>query len=439
MAAAPGSTVMPFDYAATFELTGRPGNTVQSVINIAPDSLFVAVGISYGLEERPERAVTLIAPAVGPPPPPPPPPIPATAPANLTLAQFPALALIDGFRISPLLESLALGANLQLNSEALPGELLQRLFERIAAPGAVSFLLSMVDTSSGRELQDEPVHNLASIGSADGERPFRRLARPIPFPPRSTIRLQVTEQSPLNDSARATIGTLFVVLWGYKIETTACPEPVVRALGAGRRVGPAPGGRSIPFDYVTRFRLTGRPGNEVVDEIAIEAGGYLATSIGYGLMVEESGVTLRDPSGDPLPDPVDLQMLALRFFPPDALLDGIRIRQDLVRFAFQNDGALSTETPLDVAQRLFVRLNQPDSVSFRYRMFDSGTGRELQNLPIFNIAGLGAADGDRPFRALARPLRFQPGSTLRINITERLGRGTLFIVFQGYRSAAVSA
>jgi hypothetical protein len=232
---------------------------------------------------------------------------------------------------------------------------------------------------------------------------------------------------------------LFVVLWGYKIETTACPEPVVRALGAGRSGGPPLGGRSIPFDYVTRFRLTGRPGNEVIDEIAVEADGYLATSIGYGLKVEESGVTLRDPNGDPMPDPVDLQTLALRFFPPDALLDGIRIRQDLIRFAFQNDGALSADTPLDVAQRLFVRLNQPQAVSFRYRIFDSGTGRELQNVPIFNIAGLGAADGDRPFRALARPLHFQPGSTLRINVTERLGRGELFIVFQGYRAAAVSA
>jgi hypothetical protein len=37
--------VMPYDYGATFPITGRLGNVVQSVINTAPDSLFVAVAV----------------------------------------------------------------------------------------------------------------------------------------------------------------------------------------------------------------------------------------------------------------------------------------------------------------------------------------------------------------------------------------------------------
>jgi len=432
--ALPGAAV-PFDYAATFELTGRPGNTVQSVINITPDGVFVAVAIGYGFEERRERPVTLVDQG---------PPLAAGPVGDLRLAQFPQVALIDGLRISPRFESLALTPEdprrpRAFSPDALSPEQLQRLFERFAASGDVSFLLSMVDTSSGRELQDDPVHNLASLGSPDGKRPFRRLARPIPFLPRSTIRLQITEQAPISDGGVPTIGTLFVVLYGYKIETAACPEPAVRALNLRAGQVRPPAGRAIPFDYVTRFQLTGRPGNEVVDELAIEAGGYLATSIGYGLMLEETAVTLRTPNGQPLPNPINLQTLQLQFFSPDALLDGIRMRSDLVRFAFDNNGNLSTATPLDIAQRLFVRLNRSETVSFRYRMFDSGTGRELQNVPIFNIAGLGAADGDRPFKQLARPLLFQPGSTLRVNVTERFGRGTLFIVFQGYRSAARGA
>jgi hypothetical protein len=69
---------------------------------------------------------------------------------------------------------------------------------------------------------------------------------------------------------------------------------------------------------------------------------------------------------------------------------------------------------------------------------DSGSGRELQNQPIHNIAGLGSADGDRPFRPFARPAYFAPRSTIRIEV-EEVSEGSLFrdaqlfIVLQGYK------
>ncbi|HEU0253024.1 MAG TPA: hypothetical protein VFR12_08300, partial [Pyrinomonadaceae bacterium] len=88
---------------------------------------------------------------------------------------------------------------------------------------------------------------------------------------------------------------------------------------------------------------------------------------------------------------------------------------------------------IDALDRLFERLNRAEDVSFRYSIFDTGTGRELQNQPINNIAGLGIANGNRPFKVLARPMRFLPRSTIRVNVEERFGRGTLFIVFQGYK------
>jgi hypothetical protein len=77
-------------------------------------------------------------------------------------------------------------------------------------------------------------------------------------------------------------------------------------------------------------------------------------------------------------------------------------------------------------------------VSFRYAIFDSGTGRELQNKPIHNIAGLGIANGDRPFKKFARPMIFLPRSTIRVEAEERFGRGTLFLVFQGYKILGTS-
>src|SRR5262245_13763403 len=48
-------SVVPFDHAARFALTGRTGNLIQDVINIGADGIFVAVGIGYGLQE--ERGV----------------------------------------------------------------------------------------------------------------------------------------------------------------------------------------------------------------------------------------------------------------------------------------------------------------------------------------------------------------------------------------------
>ena len=70
---------------------------------------------------------------------------------------------------------------------------------------------------------------------------------------------------------------------------------------------------------------------------------------------------------------------------------------------------------------------------FSYAIADAGTGRDLQNRPVFNVAGLGIADGDRPFRVLHRPMTFLPRSTIRVQVREVFGRGRLFVVFQGYK------
>ena len=51
------ASIIPYDYAATFVLTGRPGNVVQDVINISPEGGFVAVAIGYGLEEERGRSI----------------------------------------------------------------------------------------------------------------------------------------------------------------------------------------------------------------------------------------------------------------------------------------------------------------------------------------------------------------------------------------------
>jgi hypothetical protein len=79
------------------------------------------------------------------------------------------------------------------------------------------------------------------------------------------------------------------------------------------------------------------------------------------------------------------------------------------------------------------------SIDFKYSVVDSGTGRELQNRPIHNIAGLGDANGLRPFRVLAKPMLFMPRSTVRFEVEEITDDGTtvgaeLFIVLHGYKT-----
>ena len=123
--------------------------------------------------------------------------------------------------------------------------------------------------------------------------PFRLLAQPITFLPRTTMRLQIVERS------QDVRGNLFVVFYGYQIVgSSGCPELLTRRL-TGPPACPTetignPSARVIPFDYVTTFELTGRPQNQMESETTVNAeGGFVASSIGYGLLVEESDVPIQ--------------------------------------------------------------------------------------------------------------------------------------------------
>ena len=422
------SGVVPFDQAARFELKGVPGNIVQDVINISSDGTFVAVAIGYGFEEDRARSISL---ERGP----------GTTndflPGEVRLSQVPVSALIEGFRLNPRFERVILAEPPQVaggrrsasrertfSTVRIPNSFLGNIIEQLKPAEEISFLFSIVDSGTGRELQDEPIHNLASLGSSNGERPFRMLAKPLTLEPYSSLRLQIVERS---EGLR---GTLFIVLYGYKT-LKGCARPGTLPTSVDQS------SRTIPFDYVTSFELAGSPGNVIEQEVPVNGeGGFVASSIGYGLAVESLDVSVNGlpaiPTPPTVPPPVDLATLSFNQFPTSALQDGIRIRQNFLRIAFDSNGSLN-EVPRNVIDRVFERLNRPDDVSFRYSIFDTGAGRELQNQPINNIAGLGIANGDRPFKRFARPMLFQPRSSIRVTVEEQFGRGTLFIVFQGYK------
>ena len=427
--------VIPYDHAATFKLEGRPGRVVQDVINVGPDGVFVATAIGYGFEEERGRPLQLIdapAAAVG-------------LPGDITLAQLPLDALIEGFRIAPRHEALWFDGDAPgtpLRNEPLSVGQLDLVLERVRpVRDDLSFLFTLADSASGRELQDEPALNTASLGSARGERPFRPLAQPVQFLPRSTVRVQVEERS---FDRR---GTLFIVLYGYKILTSSvCPEPMQRAVQA--LMQPPPIDRTVPFDYVARIELTGRPGQRSETEIPISAeGAFVATAIGYGLAPEDRRVIidlaqLSDLADLALrarllaallpPNPVvALGDLPLRCFNAAALRDGIHLRPDFVHLALDGGGLATLDVRL--IDGLFETLNRPEDVSFRYSLHDTGVGTELQNQPLHNLAGLGRADGDRPFKRLSPPMQLFPRATLRLSVQEHGGRGTLFVALHGFK------
>jgi hypothetical protein len=197
---------IPYDYVATFLLEGRVGNRIQDVINISTEGAFVAAAIGYSL--LPHR-----------PPDPAPPPQNANArrmalinnrrgaigAARLAGAAAGAVALRNA-----ILNQLAPAAAPNVAINAID-DILDCLVFRLCG---IDFLYSIVDSGSGRELQNQPIHNLAGLGNAQGDRPFRPLARPMIFMPRSTIRIEIIEQSSGDTYAGS---RLYFVLHGYKI------------------------------------------------------------------------------------------------------------------------------------------------------------------------------------------------------------------------------
>jgi hypothetical protein len=179
--AAPTTREIPYDYVAKFTLQGKRGNRVQDVINISIEGAFVAVAIGYSF-----------------------------IPARLESSQPPIL-----------LQAAALNKFLSLSEVFADPHSVQCLLVRLCG---IDFKYSIVDSGTGRELQNQPIHNIAGLGEPSGQRPFRPLAKPMLFMPRSTIRIDVEEISEgtiygyEDEATQRRVGAeLFIVLHGYKM------------------------------------------------------------------------------------------------------------------------------------------------------------------------------------------------------------------------------
>jgi hypothetical protein len=186
LVAPPTLKEIPYDFVARFELEGKEGNRVQDVINVSTDGAFVAVAIGYSF-----------------------------IPARFQ----PTKAVTGGGAVAKSVTTNML-ADLTASFYTDPGLLAQALARFVG----VDFFYSIVDSATGRELQNHPIHNIAGLGEANGHRPFRPMAQPMLFMPRSTIRIEVEEISQGSkiygyddQNGRRERSRLFIVLHGYKI------------------------------------------------------------------------------------------------------------------------------------------------------------------------------------------------------------------------------
>lgn len=221
------------------------------------------------------------------------------------------------------------------------------------------------------------------------------------------------------------------------------------------RNSPVPERRTIPFDYAFRFALSGR--REAIQSqtltVSVESP-FVALAIGHGVIPEVTPVRF-GPTAPPTPINGNNTSLAKVTFeqvltglgealgrsgavlrgqtgPEAALLSGVRLNPELAEVVLA-----AQDEPLEqsVRARLFeVVAPVADQIQFLYTLHDDATGRSFQSDPLLSTAGLGIANGDRPFRRFARPIVFAPRSTIRMEITELSeARGELHVSLQGYK------
>ncbi len=225
--------------------------------------------------------------------------------------------------------------------------------------------------------------------------------------------------------------------------------------------------RSIPFDYTFRFNLLGDPNrpnlvHRSTITISVEAS-FTAVSIGYGVVPQVTPIIFGPAPlapfqtvpglGVPALAPASFRNISLgQLFdtlvralsatgdvlagetgPSAAFKAGIRLNPQFAELALANDG--NDLLSVDTLSRLFQVTSAPsDEVQFLYALFDDGSGREFQSEPLLNIAGLGGSGGQRPFRYFARPISFEPRSTIRMEVTERSQfQGELHVSLHGYK------
>jgi hypothetical protein len=412
--APPAVKTIPFDYVFQFSLLGQRGNKVQDVVEISTEGVFVALSVGYSL-------------------------------------------VLDE-RITPRTFGPVINQNTLLRSPSLVPFFSNGSIDKLfitGAPGA-EIAVVLLDAPAGVEVvgvvDELPGILKSGVLGSDGTLllALGSIQDPLVISPESRFLLW--------DRSNNLFSQLFELDFGGEGQTLMTPV-----------IGPDPTTKQLPAAGASSVHIYGNAGNRVNLTVLKSDGSDpirpnpidLDESFLFSPDASASGALA--PLGSPL-SPGDLLIVGLSdldnlgvafsvFGVPRVRLSNLSLGAlaaglegsgaDLTRGFRLNpaaDSLLAANLAIDqVAAGPLGRIFETgavaaEEVSFLYSLDVSGTGREYQSKPIHNIAGLGIANGDRPFRPFAKPVMFEPKSSVRIQVEELSGpAGTLSIVLQGYK------
>lgn len=384
----PESKLVPFDQVVTVQIKGDPDNIARAVTNISVEGQYVATAIGYSL---------LAEPQVFGPVDPEPPPIIVESRSDKSL-QPPQLVLSidfdpDSKQRRGFVEIFGMPeANIEIS-----------LTFKAAAAGSAPIKKTVTLPASGKLAMEAPLFE-EPLSQKSGTITVRDLTHDMSGP---QIDFTVGKSKKSETSLR----------FGGRLPTF------------GRRrievIGPA----DSPVEIHTLPAMPGGSLAVTLDNLGF-AGIDLPKPLAMGSTVvmtaEGSAVSTRIRLSD------DILGLDLSTIPLAFLRRGFRISGRVLRRLEKGVPIPSSEleTPFEPCGA--------DDLNFLYTITDLGSGRELQNEPVHNIAGLGIADGDRPFRTFPKPIVFRPRSVIQFEVREISGGpGTLFFVLQGYKVLGV--
>jgi hypothetical protein len=402
----PAKTI-PFDYVFEFKLEGRRGNRVQDVVEISIEGHFVATSIGYSLVPNEQERPRFVTPVVDS----------ASFPQNPV--GVPLFSEGTNEETPPVFKAIRVAgapgteiAVLHL-TKVLPVFLGNNTKYTIGADGTVDVHFENEDPSGIIRVWDKTNNRLSELLWRAGG---MTLTTPAIGPDPETNRLPAA-----GDSQVFVYGSPGRNVELFLMEGATTPIEKVES---------ADNASIILAKEAIDTLVTGRTAVPITKKPLAPGDVLMVQDKASDVLIPVSMYTVPRPRLSTLT--LGALTAGLETIGMD-LTDGLRLDRNSANLALA-DPPLDRISPEDLNKIFESGCSSPEDVSFLYSIDVVSTGRELQNRPIHNIAGLGIANGDRPFRPFAKPIVFQPRSSTRIQIEERSGPpGTLYIVLQGYK------
>ncbi len=436
---------IPFDYVFELNLLGQKNNRVQDVVPVSIEGVYVATSVGYSLVPDESRKGRFVEPVLD----------------SRTLPPRPVL-ITGGEVRSPGDDP----GNVPVPFVAATNE------SSLEADGPKNVLIAGAPGHEVIVLRFPPFQPDLETGvggpSLDNLEPSVAANRGRPSAPQIVLRTRLDGRGLASASIERAEGLNLLAVWDRN--TNAVGGKV--ALGSSAQVGPNPQDLRLPAEGDRQVFIYGAAGARVrlhrvrdeveeiglaanggdvlqpVDFLGVERLGRLEAALGRPLRAGEllvaQDISASFPTIFSVPSP-QLSEVPLGAFQRGLeavgsdLTDGLRLNPD---FANRQNASLPFgQISQDVRQRLFeTGCTASSEVSFLYSIDVVSTGRELQSQAIHNIAGLGVANGDRPFRPFAKPFVIEPRSSVRIQVQEISGpSGKLYIVLHGYKTLGTAS